>query len=350
MALTRRGLAVSAVAAVVLIGGAVAGVLALGGNGGVASTSKDDTGGTGHGGTFPPPPPKCPLTGIDPSGSVPARPALAIKVENLPVARPQTGLSHADVIYEEPVEGGITRFIVIYQCDDAPRVEPVRSGRLTDPGILTQLSHPLFGYSGAVPQVVDAVRKAGLIDVNFNRAVDAYHRDPDKPAPHNLYTSTKELYDSAKWDPVAPKPLFLYSSTVPKGKKIAQAHLPYSSSSDVYWKWSSSNGVWLRFHGDVPHTYSDGTQVNAKNVVIQVVKVELTDITDVNGVRSPEVVSTGTGKAYILRNGRMIAGTWSRPSASDLTTFTDRKGGTIRLEPGNTWVELYPSDLPVEFT
>ena len=69
---------------------------------------------------LPKPHPKCPLTGAEPkSGTVPDRPALAIKVENLPEARPQAGLQAADVIYEEPVEGGITRFIVIFQCRDS---------------------------------------------------------------------------------------------------------------------------------------------------------------------------------------------------------------------------------------
>src|SRR5205823_398942 len=80
----------------------------------------------------PPPPPTCPLTGVQ-GGSVPNRPALAIKVENAPESRPPVGLDAADVIYEEPVEGGITRFVVVYQCHDAARVEPVRSVRQADP-------------------------------------------------------------------------------------------------------------------------------------------------------------------------------------------------------------------------
>src|SRR6266536_5748426 len=91
------------------------------------------------GASLPPPPPVCPLTGLPPKGgTVPNRPALAVKVENIPAVRPQTGLSYADVIYEEPVEGGITRFIVIYPCRDATRIEPIRSGRLTDPDVLVQ--------------------------------------------------------------------------------------------------------------------------------------------------------------------------------------------------------------------
>lgn len=349
MALTRRGYTVTALVLLVLVG-VVGGVLFLGGQAGLGPLAAPDASANHGGGERPAPPAKCPLTGIDPKGDVPNRPALAIKVENLPQARPQAGLSYADVIYEEPVEAGITRFIVVYQCQDSSKVEPVRSARLTDPGILVQYGKPLFGYSGAVPQVIQKVRQSGLIDVNADRAPKAYHRDPDRQPPHDLYTSTPELYAAAKWRAQAPKPVFLYSGTAGKGTKISEAHLPFSEYSDVYWRWDKSQKVWLRFHGTEPHTYSDGSQVNAKNVIVQVVRVVMTGITDVNGVQSPEVVATGSGKAYILRNGKLITGTWKRPTTGDLTTFVTASGNQIRLSPGNTWVELLPSEIAPTFT
>lgn len=350
MAVTRRGVTVTLLGLLVLVA-VVGGVLFLGGKAGVGPLA--DTGGNSdadHGGAPPPPPAKCPLTGIDPSGDVPNRPALAIKVENLPQARPQIGLSHADVIYEEPVEAGITRFIVVYQCSDSDQVEPVRSARLTDPDVLRQFGKPLFGYSGAVPKVISAVRAAGIIDVNADRKPQAYQRDPNREQPHNLFTSTQDLYGSVKWRAEAPKPVFLYSSSASGGTQVSDAHLPFSEFSDVHWRWDAGKKVWLRFHGTEPHTYSDGSQVNAKNVIVQMVKVVLTDITDVNGVRSPEVVSTGSGTAYILRDGKMIKGTWQRSNTSQLTTFVTSSGRQIRLRPGNTWVELLPNDITPTFS
>lgn len=302
------------------------------------------------GATLPPPPPICPLTGLEPKGGkVPNRAALAVKVENIPVARPQTGLSFADIIYEEPVEGGITRFIVIYQCRDASRIEPIRSGRLTDPDILVQFGHPIFAYAGGVPQVFSKVRRAGLIDMNYTvgKAASSYHRDPNRPAPHNLYSSTKELYRAAGIAEEPPNPVFTYSSESPNGRRIRSIHLPFSGVSDVFWKWSATKKVYLRFHGTVPHTYSDGTQVNAVNVVVQVSKIVITKITDVAGAPSPEVVATGEGKAYILRGGRMIIGTWKRSSLKDLTKYYDAQGNEVSLLPGNTWVELFPNTLTV---
>lgn len=134
-------------------------------------------------------PPTCPLTGrAAPHDVVPDRPALAIKVENAPEARPQTGLNDADIVFEEPVEGGYTRFIAVYQCAESPRVGPVRSGRMTDPDVLVQFGRPALGYAGGVKAVKDSIAKAGLIDVNYIVAARAYTRDEARVAPHNLYT------------------------------------------------------------------------------------------------------------------------------------------------------------------
>jgi hypothetical protein len=349
MALTRRGV-VASVAATLIVAGAVAGaVVFLGGKAGVGPLANGSEGGNESPSTSPSAPPSvCPLTGLPPAnGTVPNRRALAVKVENLPAARPQTGLSWADIVYEEPVEAGITRFIAVYQCQDASRIEPIRSGRLTDPDILAQFGHPIFAYAGGVPQVITKAREAGLVDVNMTKVPSAYHRDPDRPQPHNLYSSSRELYAVTHVSAEAPEPVFTYSTKRPKASRVDEVHLPFSQYSDVFWKWGKKSKRWYRWHGDVPHTLSDGTQVSAVNVVVQVVKVKLTGITDVNGVRSPEVVATGSGKAYVFRNGRMIEGTWSRPKLGDVTKFLDSKGNEIPLMPGNTWVELLPSDIPV---
>jgi hypothetical protein len=188
MSPTRRGRVVlGALIAALLVGGGAAAVLALGGKAGTPSaTGNPSSGPSGSPSTSapPPPPPICPLTGVQlATGTVPQRPALAIKVENLPAARPQTGLSWADIVYEEPVEGGITRFIAVYQCQDASRVEPVRSARMTDINVLVQFGKPLFGYAGGVPKVVNAVRAAGIHDWRRTTAIrTAWPRTTSTPA------------------------------------------------------------------------------------------------------------------------------------------------------------------------
>jgi hypothetical protein len=355
---TRRGRAVfGVVIAVLLVGGGAAAVLTLGGKagGGPLANNPAPTGSNPATPTTPAPPPICPLSGVRQSKGVPQRPVLAIKVENLPEARPQTGLSWADIVYEEPVEGGITRFIAVYQCQDASRVEPVRSGRLTDVDILLQFGTPLLGYSGGAGKVVKAIRDAGIVDISYetSAASSAYHRDTGREAPHNLYTSTKALYEVGKdlTAQVPPEPIFVYGKKAPKGaEKVTEVHVPFSSYSDVFWKWSSSKKVWLRSHGTVPHVSSDGTQFSATNVIVQVVKTDLTDQTDANGIKSPRAITVGKGKAYVFRNGRVIKGTWVRDSVDQVTKFLDTDGNEIKLAPGQTWIELLPKDKKVSFS
>lgn len=346
MALTRRGRRMAVLLAAALVVVLVAGYFLLGGNKTVSSLASKLTGGKSP---TPAPPPTCPLTGKAPSsGSVPNRPALAIKVENLPQARPQTGLQSADIVYEEPVEAYITRFIVVFQCHEASRVEPVRSARMEDPDILLQFGKPLFGYAGGVPSVMAAVKRAGIHDVNFNIDPSAYPRDPNRYAPHNLYTSTEALWKYAPAGEGAPKPVFTYSRTLPSGATPATSvHLDFSLWSNVTWKWSAKGRTWVRYYnGTTPANLSDGQIISARNIVVQVVKVTNTGIVDPNGVHSPFAHVIGSGKAYIFRGGHVIVGRWIRSSVGQITKFVDSSGKVIPLTPGNTWVELYPQNVP----
>lgn len=298
----------------------------------------------------PPPPPICPLTGEESAtGKVPHRPALAVKIENHPEARPQAALNRADIVYEEPVEGGYTRFIAVFHCDDPDRVGPVRSGRTTDPDVLRQFGPAVFGYAGGVAAVKREVPRAGLVDVNYIVAADAYVRDETRAAPHDLYTTTSALRKAAASDAGAPRPVFEYAEAYEgKARRAAGVHLPFSSVSDVVWTWSRREGMWLRAHGDLAHTLEDGTRVSAATVVVQVVEVTAGQIVDAAGNPSPEVELIGRGRAYVLRDGRVIAGRWERPTLDDVTRFVTRDGEEIPLSPGRAWVELLPSTVPVE--
>lgn len=296
-------------------------------------------------------PPTCPLTGVEArGGEVPARPALAVKVENHPDARPQAALNDADVVVEEPVEGGYTRFIAIFQCAQSDRVGPVRSGRTTDPDYLRQYGAAVFGYAGGVPLVQRAVTDAGLVDVNYLIAVEEYERDPSRSAPHDVYTTTASLWRAAgRKHREAPAPVFAYADAWEgRSRRISTVHLPYSGVSDVIWSWSKREGAWLRAHGDVAHTLEDGSRVSATNVVIQVVEVSASQIVDAAGNASPEVELTGSGRAYVLRDGRMIVGRWERESLGDVTRFVAKDGTEITLAPGRTWVQLLPSTVAME--
>jgi hypothetical protein len=299
-------------------------------------------------------PPICPLTGLAPAGgSVPNRPALAIKVENSPEARPQYGLDTTDIVYEEAVEGGITRFVVVYQCQDAARVEPVRSARLQDIDILAQLGKPLFGDAGGSPPTeaaLAAAAKAGtLVRVSsFGAAGSAYHRDPARHNDvHSLYTSTTELYARPEAQGLpAPSPVFTYVTAIPPGGPGATVHVNFSSYSDVVWKFDKGSGTYQRFYGTAPAKDAAGKVIATTNVVVQSVPVTMsTFIEDPSGAHQPIATLTGTGPTLVCRSGTCATGTWSRPAATDITKYLDAGGAPIALNPGQTWVELAPASV-----
>ena len=341
MALTRRGrIALIVVAALVAVGATV--VVA------VATRPKGQSV-LGAVAEIMQPDPICPLTGLRATGEeVPARPALAVKIENSVSARPQAGLNDADVVYEEPVEGGITRFIAIFQCADVDRLGPVRSARTTDPDVLLQYGLPVFAYSGAAGPVRQLVAQAGLTDVNFEDHPDLYDRDPAREMPHDVFTSTSRLWGGATWPAEAPDPVFTYDETAPEvSKKARIVHLDFSASSDVYWRWDETQGLWLRSHGDAAHVLEDGSRVSAVTVIVQLVEVHDGTIIDAAGNPSPEVTLLGGGKAYVFRDGRVVVGRWVRDSLGELTRFVTKEGEEIPLPPGRTWVELLPSTIEV---
>lgn len=302
-------------------------------------------------------PAKCPLTDQSPpAGGVPARPALAVKVDNLAVARPQYGLSAADVIYEEPVEGGITRFIAIYQCRDSARIEPVRSGRIIDPEIVSQFgAHPLFGYAGGIQAAVAAIDASSLIDVGIERAPGAYWRDSARSAPHNLVTSTSALYGAGAAQhaaPTPPGPVFSYGALPKDTQAVTSVRVAYPYS-DVTWTWSSSRQLWLRsYTNSGPATLGEGGgQITAANVIVmKVVLYPSPYVEDSTGTHENLLVLTGKGSAQVLRDGASITGSWDRPSLSKTTRYLDSTGHTIPLAAGPTWVELVPTTVVVTVT
>jgi hypothetical protein len=284
---------------------------------------------------------------------VPQRPVLAIKVENLPVARPQSGLNGADLVYEEPVEAGITRFIVVYQCGSADRVEPVRSGRLVDPDILVQFGHHvLFAYAGAIGPVVAKVDRT-LVDLSFSGfAGSAYYRDPSRSAPHNLVTSTAALWAFARGR--APHPIFSFSRLPLEAPRPASTvHIFFSPYSDVFWHYVRKRHAYYRFYNNLqsPAMLSDGSQIVARNVIVQAVPVFPSPyVEDATGSFENYVNTVGSGPVVIFRNGQVIRGVWRRHGLHDITRYYDRRGRLIPLAPGRTWIELVPLGHPVHWS
>ncbi|HEX6675328.1 MAG TPA: DUF3048 domain-containing protein [Actinomycetes bacterium] len=294
-------------------------------------------------------PAKFPLTGLTAEDPVlAARPALSIKVENVAAARPQAGLNAADLVTEELVEGGLTRLLVTYQSKDAALVGPVRSVRPVDAPLLRELGGGLFAFSGGSAGVLAEVRRGS--DAAFlepGRADGAYQRVAGRPAPHNLFSSTRALYRAGRAvaDVLGPPPdLFSYADAAPAGARpVTRARLRFSPSSRAAWQWDPGAGAFVRYQDGTRQRLEDGSTVSTENVVILRVEIGTTTNVDVAGNVTPDVVVTGEGGAWVLRDGKVVTGRWSRPAASDPVRLLGAGGAPIPLRPGRTWIELLPS-------
>src|SRR5262249_20632771 len=122
---------------------------------------------------------------------------LAVKIDNLVDARPQTGVTHADIVYVLPVEGGLSRLMAVFSSDFPPVVGPVRSARLQDLQVLRQFGRPAFAYSGAAPTAIPTINRAPIVNLRDGLA-HGYFRDNRRSAPHNLYARTSALRAQAK--------------------------------------------------------------------------------------------------------------------------------------------------------
>lgn len=307
----------------------------------------------------------CPLTGVPAPGGVPQRPALAVKIGNDPSSRPQSGLGDADIVYEEMAEGGITRYMAVFQCQNAPLIGPIRSVRWDDWNILQQYGHAILAYSGGIqPWMKEAGSLGWIYDANGSEypTANAFYRyDGGAPPsslgpPYNYYSSTAALWKLFPKVHKAPPQLFKFSKAVPAGAKpVSTVSIDFSGESPVVWQWSKSEGKWLRFYDTQADTNPSGDQFSATDVVIQMVKTQPGPYNE-SGLDSPDVESLtiGSGPAYVLRNGMVEKGTWSRPSGYSITKFSFPDGKPMRLNPGNVWYELVPDggmwNVPVSFT
>ena len=298
--------------------------------------------------TAPAPPPPLPLTGLPATDPVRAgRPALVVKIENHPAARPQSGLDVADVVYEEQVEGGLTRFIAVFQSHDAAVVGPVRSVRPSDGEIVWPLK-PLFAYAGGTARIVPLLHKAPVVDVGVDAKPDAYYRKSGRQAPHNLYSSTGALYGSAPGTGTAPVPIFTYLD--PKfplapssGTPVSDLSVRVGDKEITDYVWDAATHSWPRSIDGVPHRSEAGTQIAPTNVIVQFVNYR-PSLGDTDAAKSQvfAIDVEGSGEAWVLTEGRLVKGKWTKATADAVTMFTDSTGRPMSVTPGSTWVELVP--------
>lgn len=262
------------------------------------------------------------------------RPALVVKIDNVEDARPPVGVNKADVVYEELVEGGLTRLAAVFHSRGAEPVGPVRSARSTDVELFTMLNRPLFANSGGNAGVRSELARSTLVDVGNSVVPSAYWRDENRVLPHNLFTTTGDLWAAKGGEGGTPPPLFSFRAPGAPAGGVAAQGVAIRFPTLVEYQWNGTG--WARSQRGSPHVDADDERIAPANVIVQFVQYKQSNA-DSN---SPQAIVTGSGDAWIFTAGRVIRGTWSRPELESVTVYTDDRGEIIRLTPGSTWVEL----------
>ena len=284
-----------------------------------------------------------PLTGRVAPGA-PTQPALSVKIDNAPAARPQSGLDSADLVFECLVEGGMSRFLAVYQSHGAAALGPIRSARPVDGALLRALHGGIFAYSGAAAGEIAPARAYSTAVLLSNDADPSlFERVTFRYAPENVYSSTDRLRAAASRrsaHPGLPGPLFTYGPIEPGSRAARRLSVVVGGGASASWAYDGA--TYLRSENGSPHLLANGHQVQATNIVVLRVQETHTGMIDAAGNEDPFVLAYGSGAAQVFRNGVVEDGRWSRPSITSPYQFISARGGALTLAPGPTWIELIP--------
>lgn len=300
-----------------------------------------------------PEPARWPLTGIEVDGDVPDRPALSVKIENSPEARPQTGLDQADVVFEELVEGGITRFNAVYHSVVPGELGPIRSIRPMDAAIAGPFGG-MLAFSGGQPGYVSRAQDAGLTVASFDAGDAGFFRLDGRVAPHNVYGRGEDLLAQARGAAGPPEEILAFAAeadaaSATAGTTTDRISLTFPAASPG-WRWeprarlarAAGTGAWRRTEDGRAQSTADGRALRAANVVVLRVQVRGTGRLDAAGSPVPETVLTGEGDGVVFSRGHAAPIRWAKGRAAGPLELRGDDGEPVRLAPGPTWIELLP--------
>jgi len=296
-----------------------------------------------------------PLTGlvVNDVALLQRRPILA-RIGNDPVIRPQSGLSQADIVYEDIMDGWwVTRLTAIFLAQDPVDIGPIRSARLVNIELANQYQGALV-HSGASDQVRWLISQEKFVNLDEFFNPEPYYYLENQGWMGRLHTTAGAIRKYMKEKGLeADVKLrgFRFASEAPKGDAAAQVSIPYPAGSDVVFRYDAQTGRYLRWVAGAPHTdRNNGKQLGVSNVIVQFCEHQATDIVeDSNGATSIRIIMTGKGPAWLFRDGVVVKGFWERDGKYDLTRFVDASGKELALKPGQTWVEIVPPDYKIAY-
>ena len=310
--------------------------------------------------TFTPIPPTAtpdasinPLTGervTDPA--LLKRRVLAVRIGNDPSIRPLEGLGLADIVIEEVMEGWtITRFTALYLSQNVERIRPIRSARLSSLAIVPQYDAALV-HSGASDPIRLLISQASFVDLDQYFQPEPYSILEGYDWRGRMYTSVERIHEHLRqkgWERDEQIEGYHFDETVPQGSPALSIHIPYPKVSVVDWVYSADSASYLRSVEGVPHLEGlTQEQIGAENVIVLYAEHKKTDIVeDSLGSTAIDIVLSGSGRAEIYRDGQRVTAKWLREAEDRPIQYYDDQGRPIPLKPGQTWIELVPTDYEV---
>jgi hypothetical protein len=282
-----------------------------------------------------------PLTGLKvPQNKTSAldHPVLVAKMDNTFSSQPQVGLSKADMVVEELVEGGLTRLAAFYYSEIPDNVGPIRSMRASDIDVVSPV-HASMVTSGAAGRTIARINSAKI--PFYGEGAKGMYRSTDRAAPYNLFVHLNDVAKTAKAKAATPPDYLQWGdgSDLPKGIKVTTINAQFSGGHTTEWKFE--NGSYHNLNSNAP----EGDQFPATNVIVLRVREGDAGYLDPAGNHVPETLFTGTGNALLFHDGRMIAANWKKgKAATSQITLTTKKGQKLQIPAGHTWIELVPVD------
>lgn len=275
------------------------------------------------------------------------RRVLAVKIDNHPRARPQSGIDQADMMVEMLVEG-ITRFMSVWHESDSDYLGPNRSGRPTDAELLPAFNEPTLTISGAQGWVQNMITGNGTSLIK--ELSEGTFRISGRSAPHNLYVDTftlRETADERDFPNVAPEGPIWEFGPLPADAAPASSVAIAFGSNGVTWDWDETEGLWLRTADGREGMVVD-QEGNETRIGVPVMVALYVEQYSNNGLPSSHTL--GSGDAYVFADGKYVQGTWERDEVTEWFTLTDADGNVLAVPPGKIWVSLVPDNNGLQIT
>ena len=280
---------------------------------------------------------------------------VAVMIDNdVKESRPQIGLESAYMVYEIIVEGGKSRLMALFKDYSLEKVGPVRSSRhyFLD----YALEHDaIYCHAGWSPKAQTDIRSLGVNNINGLLGGDesVYWRDNTYDNTwHNLYTGVDKLYDKAvnqkgyRATSEVSHTAYLEEDTVPEnGDNVVAIEIPYSNSYRVSYEYDGENMVYTRFVDGQYHMSQTGVPLTAKNIIVY--QVQNFNLNDGENKGRQDLKNLGSGTGYYITNGKAVSINWSKSARSAKTVYTTEDGSELKLNPGNTFIQIVPSSSSV---